>query len=529
MRSIGYYHYDASFATLLLRQAMAVHGKAKTARTAITGHFAQLGHPAVPLLPRRVDTWMALLEDILQCPSVQGLRDTAVAECVRHQEFLHLSMDATLRVAMRVKGQANYRASKHDRAQCVVDDTEAKRRILTLRGRTGAVIAMEPIQSEGAEVVEPVLTALLPKAVREQVLYIATDNPKPVQFSSLNKAFPKLRILYLDPVHLPIVYQTAFWGKVTAGQRYVRTIQAKFNKVDYNMPVSHWGSPYTGETPAVLSDAEESNRKLIISGAMSQPRATKILNELDGDKPWYRKADYIQALAAVSALFPHEMSRKTYMQSRPMRNVLWNSATADKVAWYWNSIIVRRSMPMHMVSLLGSGTSSNESLHHEMNTWWRNQPEVFPSTLALQMRVGSLGKILTHNAAMYSPPLRQYTQTEHFAMLLAQLNIFDDVSWRTWCGECTELPLREHRLSLQARLRAQTTPKVKTKPHLKLVKRPATSKVKKGSASATILKRPSGRYEVEVVQRAAAEGAAAEGAAAARLKRHCFNRKRVWV
>ena len=59
-----------------------------------------------------------------------------MAQCLEHREFVHLSMDATVRMAMRIKGQGNYREPKEKRAQYLVGDSDAKRRILTVRGRT---------------------------------------------------------------------------------------------------------------------------------------------------------------------------------------------------------------------------------------------------------------------------------------------------------------------------------------------------------------------------------------------------------
>ena len=44
-------------------------------------------------------------------------------------------------------------------------------------------------------------------------------------------------------------------------------------------------------------------------------------------------------------------------------------------------------MPPQMQAMLGSGTAANESLHAEMNSWYRNQPELYPTTLQLQLQV----------------------------------------------------------------------------------------------------------------------------------------------
>ena len=145
---------------------------------------------------------------------VKQLRQDNVAECFRHEEFVHLSIDATIRVAMRIKGQANYREPKATRERYVVKDGEARRRVMTVRGRTGGVLAMKPIVSEAAEHLATSLTSMVSEDVRQQVRYIAFDNPSGHLWNTLQgSTFPHLEAIYLDPVRLAVAYQTAFWGK----------------------------------------------------------------------------------------------------------------------------------------------------------------------------------------------------------------------------------------------------------------------------------------------------------------------------
>ena len=121
----------------------------------------------------------------------------------------------------------------------------------------------------------------------------------------------------------------------------------------------------------------------------------------------YCRLDYLRALAAIAAAFPAEMHRKTYVQGRTVGHILWCAAAPEKVAWQWNALIVRRALPHAWMTLLPAGTASNESLHAELNSWWRNAPEQFPTTLELHLHVGWFAKLLAHNAALYRPTLRQ--------------------------------------------------------------------------------------------------------------------------
>ena len=63
---------------------------------------------------------------------------------------MSLSVDATLKVCMTVQGQASYRASAAVRNAACFDDGSSLRRVLTVRGRTGAVVAMVPVPGEDA-------------------------------------------------------------------------------------------------------------------------------------------------------------------------------------------------------------------------------------------------------------------------------------------------------------------------------------------------------------------------------------------
>ena len=226
--------------------------------------------------------------------------------------------------------------------------------------------------SEASEHVKELLSAEVSASVRAQVEFVASDQPSGVLYDQLKQVFPSLRALYLDEVHLCIVWNVAFWRKTSPGERVLRRVQAKFNRVDMGTPVEHGGSLYTGRAEVVYSAAEEDMRNLIMSGGMSPQRAASVLNHLEDEKPWYCRLDYIRALAAIAAAFPKEMARKTYVLGRSLGHILWCAAAPDRVAWLFNGIIVRRSLPTAWLTLLPSGTTSNESLHAESNRWWRN-------------------------------------------------------------------------------------------------------------------------------------------------------------
>ena len=474
-RTIGYVWYDREFAMIFFGEMIRSNGKAKTVATNLMHFFLARGCPVVFLLPRKATTvYLKIMEDILSSPVVVAWKDRLLTQCLEHHEFVNLSMDATVRMAMRLKGKANYKQPKEVKDSYLVGDSEAKRRILTLRGRTGAVLSMHAIKSEASDVIKDFLLDTVPLDIRAQVQFVASDQPSVALLQQLRIALPSLQAIHLDEVHLAIVWNIAFWRKSTPSQQALRRVQAKFNRVDISTPVEQWGNFYTGVQPVNYTPAEEQMRELIMSGGMSAHRAATVLNNLEDEKPWYCRLDYLRALAALAAAFPQEMSRKTYVQGRKLAHVLWCAAARDKASWLWNSMIVRRSLPRSWLTLLPAGTASNESLHAELNRWWRNSPEQFPTTLQLHLAVGHLGKLLAHNAALYSPTSRQVSHDQVLALAVQGVQ-FTEQAWRSWCeaGIVAEMPLFKDRENLSSRLAAQPKPAPKQKSLYKVMKKPA--------------------------------------------------------
>ena len=104
---------------------------------------------------------------------------------------------------------------------------------------------------------------------------------------------------------------------------------------------------------------------------------------------------------------------------------------------------MRHAAPSGYWNLLSSGTSATEVFHAEMNKWFRNQPELYISTLILQLRVNQVAKLMVHNAAMYRPLLR-YNNQQTLLTALAWKWTFDvEYEWREFSHAPVCLPLRD--------------------------------------------------------------------------------------
>ena len=178
------------------------------------------------------------------------------------------------------------------------------------------------------------------------------------------------------------------------------------------------------------------------------------------------------------------------MNSQSLAKVLWCAAAGPRIEWYFNNMRCRHAAPRSILSLLGAGTGQSESLHHEINNWFRNQPELYSQTLQLQLEVNCLGKLISHNAAAYSPGLRQLDQQTILVASAARMEIPDAV-WSAWVGELAPedpgrqvkatLPLRAERLRTAALLKQKRVPRriISKKPAASCTVRKVKSKTKR--------------------------------------------------
>ena len=360
------------------------------------------------LLPSHTRHWWPIVEDVFACKAIHALLASMELTLRSGSEFLCISINATLKVAMSIKGQASYRSSRSIRNQACFGDDEALRRVLTVRGRTGAVLAMQLIKGEEAPEVALALQRSLSEVARAQVLYVMSDSPSVKLLQALTKVFPNLRGMALDPVHLAIVYEYAQWQ--TSARQALRFWDRCFTRWfqhDSEKGMLSWGSLYDGRECDPLSRQEEAWRKQILSWTHTQAYAQRVINNLDPNVPVYTRVSFIEALAAICALHTKEVDRKVTGMNKPVRQLLWTACSPSRLEWLFNNQRSRHSLAPHERCLLPSGTTSNEALHSQINSWSRSTHEVHRSTLKLKLQVYTLGKQLSHHLALCFPPVRQ--------------------------------------------------------------------------------------------------------------------------
>lgn len=120
----------------------------------------------------------------------------------------------------------------------------------------------------------------IPAEGLNQVRFIATDDPSPHMWTTLSAFLPRLEMLCLDTVHLPIVYEYSTWHRKTSGSRVLRLVMSKFAAYSPDFPATTWGAGYTGHEDRPLTREENIFREKIPNMSMSPGAVSNIYLDL---------------------------------------------------------------------------------------------------------------------------------------------------------------------------------------------------------------------------------------------------------
>jgi hypothetical protein len=113
-----------------------------------------------------------------------------------------------------------------------------------------------------------------------------------------------------------------------------------------------------------------------------------------------------------------QVQKKSPGPNKTVKEILWCAAAAPRVEWYLNNTRQRYAMRTETLSLLPVGTTSNEALHAEINSWFRQTQAMHPSTLELKLKCLLTAKLMMHNAALFSPTTRQMSASMVLAFIV---------------------------------------------------------------------------------------------------------------
>ena len=312
-----------------------------------------------------------------------------------------------------------------------------------------------------------------------QIQFVSVDNPSVRLVQELRCVCPNLQVVSLDPIHLAMTWEYASGRKRTQGSSALRRLLAKFTAVDATCSAARWGRAHDGGACAQLTYEEARTQRQIQDRSMRLRTAESFLANLDPSKPFYLRLDWIKALASLASVYKQEVERISPGPNRRIYELLFSAASAPRAEWYMNNVRARHMMEPRRLSLLPVGTTSNESLHHEINAWFRETQQIHQSTLQLKLQILQLCKNLSHNAALYRPTCRQMPHAELLSRV-SLMPLWQPHQWMEWCSELADdtgvskarLPLHEKRESERRKVRltvkrrpAASVPKRRRTPH----------------------------------------------------------------
>ena len=297
-RRVRNIYYDRSFAEILYQELVLHHANVKSIWGRLHLRCVEAGNELGNLFPTHTRHWWPIVEDIFMSSAIQSLLTSIDLTLRTSPEYTCISIDATLKVAMSIKGQASYRSSAAVRNEACFGDTEALRRVLTVRGCTRAVLAMQLIKGEEALEVAQALQRSMSTLGCAQVLYVMSDSPSSKLLRALQPVSPNLRGLALDPVHTAIVYEYAQWRRRTPGSKLLRELLNKVVQHDPEKAMASWRCLYDGIEAEPLTRQEEKWREQILNWTHPKAYAERVVGNLKPNLPVYTRVSFIEAIAA---------------------------------------------------------------------------------------------------------------------------------------------------------------------------------------------------------------------------------------
>ncbi|CAK9013890.1 Poly [ADP-ribose] polymerase tankyrase-2 (ADP-ribosyltransferase diphtheria toxin-like 6) (ARTD6) (Poly [ADP-ribose] polymerase 5B) (Protein poly-ADP-ribosyltransferase tankyrase-2) (TNKS-2) (TRF1-interacting ankyrin-related ADP-ribose polymerase 2) (Tankyrase II) (Tankyrase-2) (TANK2) (Tankyrase-like protein) (Tankyrase-related protein) [Durusdinium trenchii] len=312
VRRVGNIFYTHNFAEQLFQELLLHHAKVKSIWPRFMLDAVRHGSALANLLPSHTSRWWPLVEDVFESARCKALRSSIDAECVANKEYISISIDGTFRICLTILGQKPFNVKKKLREEAAFKDSESIRRVITVRGRTGAVVAMFAAHGEGSDDIAQGLTEHLSKDALLQVRFVATDAPSHRLHHVLSGVLPNLEALMLDPVHLAMHYESAS------------------ARDDDQLGQDAWGNFFDGNNVGNASAYEQTLHEQIVRGTMPASKARRLLNGVNSIKVWESQITFVECLAAISAAYRAEVTRKTE-EGKHVYDLLWQAAQPDRL------------------------------------------------------------------------------------------------------------------------------------------------------------------------------------------------------
>ncbi|CAK9064522.1 Uncharacterized protein SCF082_LOCUS33199 [Durusdinium trenchii] len=430
-RRVGNLWMTHAFAEVLFQEILVNHAKVKTTWPRFMMRAVAQENSLANLLPTHTSSWWPMVEDIFSAPATKEIIQSIQQRAIGRDEYTYLSIDGTFRVCFGVLGQAKFNDPAAVQQQFPFHGADAFARVISIKGRTGAVVGLLPAAGEGPEEIATCITTALPPQALHQVKHVSVDAPSASLVEELRKVLPSLQGVSLDATHIAMRYEQSSGSRKTQGSMLLRKCLHKFQGHDPRLGSDVWGPMFAGKDARRLSAQEEGLRSQILTGKMSGARASRVLVSIEELQVWPTRIQFIEALAALSSTYFSEMGRKLEGRMLTVGRMLYTATAPDKLEWLFNILRHRHNLCATTRMLMPSGTTSNEALHAELNLWFRQIQSVHRSTFQLKLQIIQFSKLWTHDSALHAPTTRQMTNIQILARKVGH-PLWSKNQWKQW-------------------------------------------------------------------------------------------------
>jgi hypothetical protein len=396
------------------------------------GRVQESGCEVASMLPRKEEKWEHIIQDIMQSAAVDDVMRNLVAECEQHREMKRLTIDAAYKPCMPLLGQAPHGSTQAEHADQALPPADTVHAVVTILGISGAVVGVGAMHAEGAEHVKQVLVKELTMAQLDQVQMACSDNPSLELLQELQGVCQNLRSLSMDPLHIVMAYESAKGATSTAGSKFLRKIMQKFAgargpKLDDEY--------YAGGTPKAPTANENKLLRMVKQKTMGKIAAQNVMDNLDSNVRFASRTEFVRCVAALVVLFPKEVRKKVAGMKSTIHQALVRIVAPGRAEWLMNHQRQRQRMSPEEAKLAPIGTTANEGLHFELNTWFRTIVRLHQTLLRLKLRMFHLYKLILHNSALYRPTTVQVPQAILGRRVLNAISPWGaDGAWEAFCA-----------------------------------------------------------------------------------------------
>ena len=155
-------------------------------------------------------------------------------------------------------------------------------------------------------------------------------------------------------------------------------------------------------------------RDQIDNTSMPLDEATTVLNDINDEVPYAFRIEFIRAVAAFVAVYKVEVNKPQFGKKRKLLLKIAGLCGADQVEYLFNHQCWLASRPVSDCLYHPSGTSSNEALHHVMNSACDTVTGWHRSTLELWCKIMHHRLLTLHEAARDMETVRQHRRPTPF-------------------------------------------------------------------------------------------------------------------